>query len=150
MQQASEIELDQVILEGRSLCRGVLQRYLSYLQGQDLFPVVEESGMVELTDNNNQKHNLKLDLVDHDYIFDINKYNITGIRKLIEKIMCHMRMVFLYILSEELKPEDVPNPDLFMDATIQITPHTTFFLYSQKWGRKIHDDYPTKIGFVWC
>jgi len=152
MNQKMSAEFDNVILEQLSLCHGVVQKYLAYIQGvevKDLFQTAYETNEVQFKDSKNQKWGLKFDIVDSNYMFDISKCNAKIVRDTMTKMIEYLRATLFIIFNTELKDAVVPRPELFMDSKFMVTPHTCMFLYNPKYGRELHDSFKKRIGFVW-
>ena len=147
-------EIDQAILEGLSLCRGVVQRYLAYLQGmapEVMFPNgIQSTNEVGFQDKQGRQWHMKLDIVDDPYyVFPIERCPGEAVKQMMQKIVLHLQAVLAWVLESEVRPGDVPRPELFMDAKFALTPHSSVFLWSREYGREIHDSFPRRIAFVW-
>ncbi len=150
-----EEQLDQAIVEGLSLCRGVLQRYLAYLQGLDpleIFPEIQLVNEVGFKDNKGKYWFLKLDIVDDPmYKFPLEKCQGYAVRDMMAKIINNLHLATQYVLKYDFEETqiDLPRPELFTGSRIAVTPFTTSFLYNDVCGKEIHDSFPKRIGFVW-
>lgn len=148
-------KLDQTILEGLSLCRGVMQRYIAYLQNMEpesLFPAgVQKTNEVGFKDRNNKLWYMKLDLVDDPlYKFPLEKCPGKAVQEMMAKIINNLHLVAQYVLLNDLDPEiKIPRPELIHNSCIAVTPLTSAFLYNKDYGREIHDKFPKRIAFVW-
>lgn len=144
---------DDAVAEGLSLCRGVVQRYLAYLQGVEptqLFADIQETNEVGFVDQNNREWCMKLDIVDDKfYKFPLEKCRGKAVRDMMEKIIRNLQLVCRLVMETELTPERVPRPELFMNSRLAITPLTSCFLYNEAHGRELHDAFPKRIAFVW-
>lgn len=149
-------QLDQAILEGLSMCRGVTQRYFAYLQGVEpttMFPQgVQPTNEVGFTDTQGRSWFMKLDLVDDAmYKFPLEKCNAAVVKIMMTKIMTNLQLASAFVMANDIDPGFVlPRPELFKDAKLVITPFTSAFLYNLECGREMHDQFSKRIAFVWC
>lgn len=151
----SKEELDRAILEGLSLCRGVIQRYLAYLQSvppEVMFPQgVQPTNEVTFQDSKGKTWSMKLDLVDDKmYKFPLEKCPGSIVRTMMTKIVTNLQIATRFVLTNDIDPNFVlPRPELFTNAKLAITPFTSGFLYNMEHGREIHDNFNKRIAFVW-
>lgn len=151
----SDEKLDQAILEGLSMCRGVVQRYLAYLQGMEpevLFPQgVQPTNEVGFRDSKGKTWFMKLDLVDDMmYKFPLEQCPGTIVKSMMTKIITNLQLATAFVLNNDISEDiELPRPELFINSKLAITPFTSAFLYNDECGRELHDRYPKRIAFVW-
>lgn len=149
-------KIEKAILEGLSLCRGVVQRYLAHIQGVEaemLFPQgVQPTNAIGFM-HKGETLWLKLDIVNKDHVFDIERCNATVVRETMAKIINNLHPAAQWVLTQDITPDTIlARPELFVNARIAVAPNTTAFLYTPadgKEGRSGHDDFDKRIGFVW-
>jgi hypothetical protein len=150
----SDEDLNTMIEESMSLCRGVVQRYLAYLQNIDplmLFPGgVQRTNEIEFKNIKTDKiHALKFDIVDDKfYKFPIEECPGKAVSEMMAKMINQLHVVTKFVL-EEIDIATVPRPELFHEARIAVTPFTSAFLYNVEYGREMHDNFSKRIAFVW-
>lgn len=153
-EEKSIAEIDKAILEAYSICRGVSQRYLAYIQNVDvdiMFPNgVQPTNEIGFLDKNKKQWFMKLEIVDDmDYQFPAHLCPGKAVGITMQKIMISLPAICKIVLEQEVRPEDVPRPELFMDSALRITPYMSAFLYNKTFGRELHDQFKKRIAFVW-
>jgi hypothetical protein len=153
MRQTAIEVVDQAVEEGLSLCRGVVQRYIAYIQGvpvEQLFPEVQPTNEVGFLDKHKKQWFMKLDIVDDKfYRFPLEKCPGKVVRDTMEKVVRNLQLVFRMVLETEVDPSKVPHPERLMDSRLVLTPMTSCFVYNETHGRMLHDEFPRRIAFVW-
>jgi hypothetical protein len=146
-----------------SLCHGVVQRYLAYIQGygenpEELFPTgISETNAISFQTINGTIHNLKLDLVPKEYLFDINKCNCQPVRDALTTMINNITPMIHYVITNEIMNDPIivaklKKPEYFNNPYSPIwAPNTTMFLINPELNnaRFMHDNYAKRIGFVW-
>jgi hypothetical protein len=154
MRQTAIAVVDRAVEEGLRLFRGVVQRYMAYVQGvapEILFPEgVQKTNEVGFLDKNKKQWFMKLDIVDDKfYKFPLEKCPGKVVRDMMEKVMRNLKLVYKMVLETEVDPARVPRPELFIDSQLVMTPLTSCFIYNPQHGRVLHDEFPRRIAFVW-
>lgn len=146
-----EAQIDLSLDESLSVCCGVLQRYFAYLADRsvdELFKEPMNTREVGFQDSNGRLWFLKFDLVDRDWNFPIDKLNVKPVRDAMTKMCRQLQFVAPFVLHEMNKTLATV-PEYFCSSKMAVTPNTTAFLYSEKYGKYIHDTVNKRIGFVW-
>lgn len=149
------MSVDTAIQEGIYMCKGVLQRYFSYLQGvpvETFFPEgLCPTNPIGFTLNNREWF-LKFDITDDpNYFFSFDGCEAKMLTKIMQKMVFSLKTM-APIIMEEIKKELVPRPELFMNSSIQFTERTSAFLSNsdETIRKELYEQFSKRIVFAWC
>ena len=154
-------ELDENIRISMNICRGVVQRYIAHILGQDdiFLEPIQSSHVVGFSFQNGDKKFIKLDLVDwKTYKFDLGKWNCKAIRQTMATVINNLKPVFEYVINNDSKSQILENsPVLKKEFNVVPDPHTNIFIFNPSKNpienktnlTHMHDNFALRIGFVW-
>ena len=145
-----EQKLDKNIMEAYQLCGLAIQKYIAYVDSQEIRDIFDDVAPVQgmKFKAGDSVFWMNVDIVDKDWMFSLDEHPGDITKKGMIYFVNNMSAMYQVIL-QNLDVSRLKNPDRFIESKLVCDPqNTTMVAFNPSHGKDIRD-LPKRIGFTW-